>query len=260
MLRNFSIIVFSILVCHSARGQADSHPDQGPCTDASLKLVSQHLKIKEINFGDDSHSDVNNDVIASTCKRWPSDKSLMIVSFAYTSEVEYQKHLVVSLVDTAKTKVVASYKGVIGEDAILTIGAGSLRLDTARYDLGPGIRAFGLDFSTVYSQGCVDGGLGPTRTLFVREGETIRPVLEGLYLSTWTFIKGGPSCASGDREIVIETTSYAMSILNTVSNGFRDLRITAISSVDNDKKSPKRPVVYRLKYNGKAYPAEHIGL
>ena len=197
VLRNFSIIVFAILVCASAHGKADSRPDQGPCADASLKLVSQHLKIKEINFGDDSRPETDNGVIANICKRWPSDKSLLIVAFAYASEVEYQKHLVVSLVDTAKTKVVAVYKGVIGEDATLTIGAGSLRIDTARYDLAPSVRAFGLDFSTVYSQGCVEGGLGPTRTLFVREGKTIRPVLQGLYLSTWTFIKGGPSCASG---------------------------------------------------------------
>ena len=182
----------------------------------------------------------------------------MIVAFAYASEIKYQKHLVVSLVDTAKTKVVAVYKGVIGEDATLTIGDGSLRIDTARYDLAQNVRAFGLDFSTVYSQGCVEGGLGPTRTLFVREGKTIRPVLQGLYLSTWTFIKGGPSCASGERD-VIETTSYTVSVLNTVSNGFRNLRITSTSTLDNGKRAMKGPIAYLVKYDGETYSTGHIG-
>lgn len=259
VLRNFSIIIFAILVCASAHGKADSRPDQGPCADATLKLVSQHLKIKEINFGDNSRTEINNGVIANICKRWPSEKSLMIVAFAYASEVEYQKHLVVSLVNTAKNKVAAVYEGLIGEDATLTIGQGSLRLDTARYNLAPDIIVFGLDFSTIYSQGCVEGGIGPYRTLFIREGKKIRPVLDGLTLSTWTFLKGGPSCASGEREVVIETTGYAITVLNTVSNGFRDLRITATSSVDNGEKSLKRPATYLIKYNGKIYPTGHIG-
>lgn len=259
MLRKFSIIVFTVFICHSAYGQADPHATQGPCSSDLLKLVSEHLKIKEVSFDDDSRPKISNEVIANACKRWPSDKSLMIVSFAYDSGIEYQKQLVVSLVDIVKGQVAATYKGIIGEDATLTIGQGSLRLDTARYDLAPGIRAFGLDFSTIYSQGCVEGGIGPYRTLFIREGKTIRPVLEGLVLSTWTFLKGGPSCASDEREVAIETTGYTITVLNTVSNGFRDLRITGTSSMDSAEKSLKKPVAYLVKYNGKIYPTEHIG-
>lgn len=262
VFRNFTILVVAILISCSAYSQThDDHRD-GECAATSIKLVSQHLKIRELKFGSQDDGDDPEKVggvIASACKKSPTDQSLMIVSFAYDVGVEYEKKLVVAIIDTNKNKVEAVYQGVIGEDAVLTIGPGSLTLDTARYNLASGVRAFGLDFSTVYSQGCVDGGLGPTRTLFVREGKTIRPVLEGLYLSTWTFIKGGPSCANGDREIVVETTSYTISVLNSATNGFKDLRVLGIPTRDNSKKSRKKPVTYVVKYDGKIYPIGHIG-
>jgi len=259
VLKNISTVVFTFLVCHSAYGQGNDPSVDALCSEPTIKLVSEYLNIQELHFGPqdtESRTDSKSSVIASACKRWPYDKSIMIVSFSYDAGIQYEKQLIVSLVDTFKKEAIAAYKGTIPEDAAMTVGSGSLILDTARYDIAPGVRAFGLDLSTSHSQGCGDGGVGPIRTLFVKEGKKIRPVLEGLYLSTWTFIKGGPSCAASEREVVIETTSYGVGILRTVTNGYADLRITATSTFDNGKKSPTRPKRYTLKYDGKSYPVQ----
>lgn len=244
--RPFAIAAFFLLMSLNALGQTDEPPDDGGCSDSSIERVSRHLRIRH---------DGASEVVASACKRWPYDPALMIVAFAYDAGIEGEKSLVIALVDTARNGVEAVYRGAIEEDAAMTVGGGSLKLDTARYDIAPGTRAFGLDLSTAFSQGCVGGGLGPVRSLYVRDGKTIRPVLEGFYLSTWQFAKGGPSCATGERAVVIETTSYKISVLKSETKGFKDLRITARSTLDNHRKSRRESVSYTVRYDGETYPA-----
>jgi hypothetical protein len=191
--------------------------------------------------------------LAATCKAWPGRGS-KIVAAAYDTDVEHEKRLLVGLIDQASGKVLAGYSRIIQEDATMTVGAASLRIDTGRYDLAPGVRAFGVDLSSALSQGCGEGGFGPVRTLFIRDGNAVRPVLEDFYLSTWRFVKGGPSCAiAEDQEVIIETTTYAIGIGKSVSKGFANLRITETSNDDAGGKAVRKPASREVQYDGKAY-------
>lgn len=253
MIRNVAFT--AALICSGiglpAYGQADSEKNR--CDKSIVNLVGKYLNVSDFSYPRDHMypSAENGGVItAGVCKVLPKDHSKTIGIFAYDDEgVEYGKRLIVVLADIQRMEIVAIYRGAITEDAAMTVGSNSFKIDTARYDIAPGIRAFGLDVTSSYSQGCGDGGLGPVRTLFIQEGKVIRPVLEYFYISSWRFIKGGPSCVGGEGEIVTEGISYSIGIGKTTTNGFSDLLITATSSL-----SKRSPFQYNLRYNGKKYP------
>jgi hypothetical protein len=190
----------------------------------------------------------DGELVTGVCKAWPGKPAHTIAALAYDDGRKRDKPLVVVLVDESRSAVVARYDGLIEEDAMLTVGPGSLGIDTARYQLASGVRAFGLDISTSYSQGCVEGGVGPMRTLFVQEGKRLRPVLERLYLSDWRYVRGGPSCADAREDDLIETVSYSIGIGKAVHHGFASLRITATSDI-----ATSRPRSVDLHYDGQAY-------
>ena len=164
--------------------------------------------------------------------------------------------MIIALIDTLKSKVVATYIGAIHEDAAVTLGDNSFNIDTARYNLAPGVRAFGLDVSTSYSQGCVDGGVGPTRTLYVQDGKTIRPILEYFYIYTWKFanLGGRPNCVNGEGDEVTANISYSIGISKATTNGYSNLLITANGSYSNGDKYTQKPFQYELHYDGNKYP------
>ena len=64
---------------------------------------------------------------------------------AYRSGHQDDLLLVIAAVDAATGQVGASFKGNLDSDPAVKIVSGSLWLDTAAYDLAPGVRAFGLD-------------------------------------------------------------------------------------------------------------------
>jgi hypothetical protein len=214
------------------------------CSDSTVRLVGKHFAI----------SDFGGVIVAGVCKVWPKDKSLTIAMFAYESDEDYRKELVVAMVNSAKGSVVASYKGFIGEDAAMRVSETSLRIDTARYDIAPGVRAFGLDVTSGYSSGCGDGGLGAIRTLYVREGSTIRPILENFITHTWRIVQGGPTCAPDGKELVTEDIFYGIGIGKSVTNGYANLVITPAISFSNGVASARKPFQYEIRYDGKEYP------
>jgi hypothetical protein len=198
-------------------------------------------------------------VIAAVCKAWPVGKPRTIAAIAYDAGVEYEKRLLVALLDPSTGTVLAAYSGSIDEDATMNVEANSIRIDTARYDLAPGVRAFGIDVESGYTPGCVEGGMGPRRTLFIQEGKVLRPVLENLYLSSWRFVKNDmATCGPGADTAITETTSYGIGIGKTVTNGFADLRITGTSSYSNGAKSRRKPLSFELRYDGKVYPTDKL--
>lgn len=194
-------------------------------------------------------------VVASACKPWPGRESLTIATFAYDTGDEFHKQLVVAIIDQKQGKVVSSYKSTIDEDATMRVDSGTLRIDTARYDLAPGVRAFGVDITSGYIPNCGDGGWGGFRTLFVREGATLRPVLEGLLLSSWHFVEGGsPRCGNNAEEALVETATSTIAVARTVSKGYADLLVTTVTTHDTGKKSKQGPAHVLLRYDGKTYP------
>lgn len=207
----------------------------------------------------DQHS-VHN----SVCKRLPGLQSIMLVAMLYHAGPEHgtdaesaaNEGLVVAMLDENSAKVVSAYTAPIEEDATMRVEGASMQIDTARYDLAPGVRAFGVDLHSGYMPSCADGGLGGSRTLLVRDGEKLRPVLT-LNLSSWQFVQGGnPRCSNVDLgETVVETWTSSIAVAKTVTNGYADLLITTVSEFDDKKRrKPRAPERRLLRYDGKKYP------
>lgn len=253
-----SITIFALISCffsRSAYGQAEASKQQ--CSASMVKRVGSHFGVRDLSFPEKgmAPSAANGGLVAAAaCTAWPGEKSRTIAAIAYDAGVADEKRLLIGLLDLSTGAVLAAYTGSIQEDAAMAVGTGSFRIDTARYDLAPGVRAFGIDAASSYSQGCVVGGLGPTRTLFIQDGKELRPVLEGFYVSTWRYVKDVASCSEAAEDAITETISYAIGIGKTASNGLSDLRITARSSYSNGAKSGREPLSYELKYDGKVYP------
>ena len=88
-----------------------------------------------------------------------------------------------------------------------------------------------------------EGGFANELTLFVLDGQTIRPVLTEI-MSHWSY--GGGNRCSGEEVPRIDANTL-ISVEPTTSNGFADLRLTATRS---DKKKRVSTIV---KYNGERY-------
>jgi hypothetical protein len=199
-------------------------------------------------------------LVTAACKPSSRDPSLTILAAAYTqaSQEPSDKNAVVALVDTRTHAVRSAFKGTIAEDAMVRLG--NLHLDTAPYDLAPGVRAFGVDVqSAADSPPCAEGWAGPWRTLFVQDGAALRPVLEGFVLSRWILPAGNPACGSGDAAPTVETTRATIAIGPRGAKGLADLVVT--ESTDSGPGSrAERTARYVLHYDGTRYrSSEHPG-
>lgn len=199
-------------------------------------------------------------VVSAACKVWPKDNSKTIVAVGYSTAVETEKAIVVAISETGSGKVDSLYRSKVEEDAGTELHAGSLKIDTGRYDLAPEVRAFAVDMeSNGRGASCPEGGSGAMRTLFVQNGSAIRPVLENLALEDWQYVSGGPAmCNLGNAETVVEKFPTSVGISKATSNGFADLVISIASKLDNAKKSKRQPFQYVLKYDGRQYPTKEM--
>jgi len=200
-------------------------------------------------------------VVSAACKVWPKDASKAIVAVAYATKEEAKKGLVVAVTDVATGKVVNLHRELVEEDAGLQFRESSLKIDTARYDLAAGIRAFAIDVeSGAPGPSCPDGGQGPARSLYVQQGEKLQKVLDGLDMAPWHFVSGGPAMclgANADKVVtVVEDFPASIDMASSSSNGFADLNITRQSKLDNGAKSKRKAFQYTLKFDGKQYPTE----
>lgn len=130
-----------------------------------------------------------------------------------------------------------------------------LTLDTARYAVAPEVRAFGV--RTRFTNSSRLNPLDETQlTLYIREGQTLRPVLQQLLVYQYGGEWDG-NC-EGERSEITRTVEIA----KTSSHGYADLivrtRETGTSSVGKgdackDKITESKPVSTTLRYNGKSY-------
>lgn len=200
-------------------------------------------------------------VISAACKVWPKDATKAIVAVAYGTKEDDKKGYVVAVTDVATGKVVNLHREVVEEDAGMQFRESSLKIDTARYDLAPGVRAFAVDMeSGGPGASCPDGGMGPMRSLYVQQGEKLQKVLDGLDVAPWQFVSGGPAMCLGpnaDKVVtVVEEFPASIGIASSSTNGFADLTISMVSKLDNGAKSKRKPFQYVLKFDGKQYPTE----
>ena len=198
---------------------------------------------------------------AAACKPWPDDPRLTVVALAYQDSEALQPdagrnlQLLVGRVVMPEGRLRERYDSPLGEDALLEIGPDSLWLDTARYHLAPGVRAFGLLLNSVArGPSCPDGGFNDLLTLLVPEGARLRPVFAS-HLRLWTTVQG-TACVY-ESDFAMEQAHLTLSVGPLRAAGYADLQVTA--SVYSGPQEPLlRRVSQRLRYDGQRYPVEEV--
>lgn len=192
-------------------------------------------------------------VIASNCKPLPDDPALTLAAVAWDAHSEDSRALAIAVVDEAASTLRALRREDVDIDGATRFNG--LRLDTAPYTLAPGVRAFGVDLF-LEDIGCDGADAGPRRTLYVREGRVLRPVLEGLDMSEFVYLKGDkPHCVGpGDsRESVTESRDVTIALGEPGRGGWRDLLLTVAARRGDHQPSRLRPLHVRVPYDGRAY-------
>ncbi|SDY80531.1 hypothetical protein [Pseudomonas sp. NFIX28] len=135
------------------------------------------------------------------------------------------------------------------------IGFDWLSIDTARYILTPQLRAFGV--RAAFRGSSRANPFGETwLSLYVKEGKTLRPVLESLIVES----NGGEWDTNCEGEF--HETKRTLQMASTSSHGYADLIVkTQSSGSTNIRKgeecvsvsSAKKTAVTTLRYDGKQY-------
>lgn len=196
-------------------------------------------------------------IAAASCKAMPNAPATTIAAIAFDTKHEGpgvdsgSKEQVVALVEAGK--VVAADRSTIEEDALTEVG--SYRIDTAPYVLAPGVRAFGVVFSSsARGASCPDAWAEHALTLWLRDGSRLRAVM-GTNLDGWVSVEG-TSCGSGDSRS--ESAHITIAVEKTATHGFADLSLTATitqsqSKGGDDSDTGKRVERTLLKYDGTSY-------
>ncbi|MCL2075916.1 MAG: hypothetical protein FWH15_05670 [Betaproteobacteria bacterium] len=234
-------LLTGLLVVFSLPAWAQTPYEHKRCDDAVVKIVGNHFQLDNFSY---------RVIVAGECKPWPTDKSRMIAAFAYDAGVEYEKQLLLVVVNISGKQVIASYKETIQEDATTEFDKYSLRLDTARYQLSETTRAFALRLFTSQSRCSYDGGWSDELTLYVIAGKELRPILsQDMHKWRRHVISGNPCGGHNDEdyeENYVEANIF-IAVENTSTNGFADLRLSAESD------ARKKPPSVVVKYNGENY-------
>jgi hypothetical protein len=214
---------------------APAQPERkrGGCSNTLLvgSVLADKLGINFGNRSDDEGDPGQVDVIDLVCKPHPLHPEQMLVALFHNlkedqtqpEEGAERKGFVLAVVDFGKKKVIRLYRGTVQEDATTRIyGSGALQLDTARYNLAPGVRALGVRMNIGYSTRYMSGGENNFLTLFVEEGGKLRPVLERLPMSSWSTSDAGTA-----EEPEIANVEYTLAVLASTTNGWHDLEVTA---------------------------------
>src|SRR5690606_35310071 len=163
--------------------------------------------------------------------------------------------------DARSHRFIAGHARREQEDAGFELSDGALALDTARYQLSPMVRAFGLVVrNSAYGPSCPDAWSNEELTLLVPDGAALRPVLS-LPLWAWQRVEGEP-CAPSNGGFSDDSARMLVGVEPTSSSGFADLRVIADverrvetwsdAGLDDSSVSRRRRSVV-LRYDGTRY-------
>lgn len=245
-----TIHLAAVIVMCALSGNLFAKPQNEQCDLSDYKIISRKFKTGELS----PRIDGNGNVVSSACRTWPYNPNLLLVTLAYDEGVEYEKKMIVAVIDQKTQRVIHGHRSVIAEDAVTEVGEGSLKIDTARYQLADGVRAFGIQFDSVArGASCGEGYWGRELTLFVPEEKTLKPVLTlNMYRQQW--LQG---CPASTENAFWEDAYLSISFADTVSNGFRDIvltaKITQSASETSRRKLKDRTEKNILRYDGNTY-------
>ena len=232
--------------------------DSQQCDGAMLNTLASQLGQTAWHQPDDEHPGT---LVAAACKPWPDDSNQTVVALAYDKSGErnlvdgHSLLMLLGKTDTQSGKLTAIYREDVEEDASWALESGALRIDTARYRLAPGVRAFGvITHSSARGPSCPDFNYNNLLTLVVQDGKTLRPVLK-VYLEQWMQIT--ENTCSNSEESQSESAQITLSMGKEISHGFADIILTAQVSGDEGQ---QRTVKKVLRYDGKRYPLEEYAI
>ncbi|MHC8325370.1 PA3715 family protein [Pseudomonas sp. LB1P83] len=198
----------------------------------------------------------------SVCKDWPAYPGLTITALSqfesgysasdYGPQGKYDLDLAVVSVGDSKPLATYHKASAFESDAIVFE---NLQIDTARYKLTPDIRAFGVRV-TFNGTSRLNPVSEKLLSLYVREGNKLRPVLDKLI----TYEYGGEWDGNCAGEIYQYTRT--LEIGTTSSHGYADLIVKTVSTSEvgkgegeacESKTITAKPVLTTLRYDGKNY-------
>lgn len=203
-------------------------------------------------------------IVAQACRVWPYDDTLALAAVAYappgeTPIGERALQLVVAVLDAQSAELLAVHEREIGEDSAFALLERGILLDTARYDLARGTRAFGVMLrSSAPGPSCPDGRFNDELTLYVREGDALRPVFNS-HTDFWARVEGEPCSWVQGQRLVTEEAAFTIGVEPQVHNGFADLRVTAnVTRIESAATADAEKTVRRrdsrvVRYDGTRY-------
>jgi hypothetical protein len=226
------------------------------CDARSLATVGRFVQAANFREPALGHEpDASAVIAASACRAAPAQHG-RLVAVAYRAGRQDDLLLVIAAIDSTTGQVGASFKGNLDADPAVKLVSGSLWLDTAAYDLAPGVRAFGLDVTSGLPRGCAGVGSGARRSLFVSQGRFIRPVLQDLPMSEWALIQRGKSActdSSAPDLTITENFTATLGLAPTSTRGYRDLVVTGTAARDDGHLDERPPLRAVLKWDGRVY-------
>lgn len=263
-------VITTVLICIGCIQIVNAKPaprhksENNNCNSIIVSAVGNHL-----HQNDFSPRNGGGRIIIETCKVWPNNKEITIAAFVSSDSQGHADDLIIAMVNNRTAEVVASYHEALVNSFVPKINANAdiLRIDTARYDLAPGTRAFGLDVIAGPNRDrrCGEDEMKVVRTLFVREGNIIRPIfLGGLPISYRRFLQNDPKCintkaASYLSKAIRENIDLTIQISHNFTDDYANLLITAVSSNGRTDKPQRNPLHYELGYKKNIYNGRDIG-
>ncbi|WP_189673781.1 hypothetical protein [Pseudomonas khorasanensis] len=198
----------------------------------------------------------------SLCKDWPAYPPLTITALSTFVPDPVYGHggrvgsydLSLAIITAGSPKPLATYHqpSTFLSDAI---ALDSLELDTARYKLTPDLRAFGVraNFKGSSRVNPLDETL---LSLYVKEGDKLRPVLDRLLVYSFSGEWDG-NCA-GERSETVRTLEMG----KATSHGYADIIVRSVTTglagegppdTCESKTTYEKPVLTTLRYDGKTY-------
>ncbi|MDR7192485.1 hypothetical protein [Luteimonas terrae] len=207
-------------------------------------------------------------LVAEACKVWPYDDSLALAAVAYplpaSDENERVLRLVIAVLGAQEANILAVHETDLAEDAVFALAENGLLLDTARYDLATGVRAFGVMLrSSAPGPSCPDGRFNDELTLYVREGRALRPVFTS-HMDFWARVEGEPCSWSQGKRLVTEEAAFTIGVEQSAHNGFADLRVTAdvarieSAATSEDETTVRRRASRVVRYDGSRYDVDAL--
>lgn len=226
-----------------------------------------------IDYGGGGPNGERGDVMNMVCKTHPvkSEQTIMALFYDLPDQPDQNgdeiKGFALAVIDLKQNKVISLYQDKIEEDASIRVFGGGLWIDTARYNLAPGVRAFGVRMDIGYGPRCAEAGESGYLSLFVEEQNSLKPVLKNFAMSSWEVSDGNYSCGYGDSdpEYTTDTVNRTLELADTSTNGWRDLQVVEHHQFDSTKPATREKIArlktikrlgVKLRSNGKTYSGQ----